>query len=271
MAFPRMIPLGASSRVWTQSGGTVCFLSWVQAINTVLPAKPIAIDGKTARRSHDRGAGKAAIQMVSAWAAETHLVLAQRHVKEQSNEQTALPLLLEQLELAGCIVSIDAMGCLPKIATQIKAQDGDYVLALKGNQGTMYQDVVDLFADVLATGFAELVHDTHHTIDKGHGRLEHRQYWTISDPACIAYLNAKQTWTGLHSIGMGDRGTQSGPAGVQRTPLLPHEPAGGCASLWRSRAQPLEGRNSLIANDKNEYIRLWERWGSHSGSPPPLW
>jgi predicted transposase YbfD/YdcC len=124
-----------------------CFLSWVQAINTVLPAKPLAIDGKTARGSRDRGAGKAAIQMVSAWATQTHLVLAQRHVKEHSNEQTALPFLLKQLELAGCIVSLDAMGCLPKIAKQIKEQDGEYVLALKANQGTMYQDVVDLFED----------------------------------------------------------------------------------------------------------------------------
>jgi predicted transposase YbfD/YdcC len=179
-----------------------CFLSWVQAIHTVLPAKPLAIDGKTARRSHDRGVGKAAIQMVSAWATETHLVLAQRHVKEHSNEQTALPRLVEQLELAGCIVSIDAMGCLPKMARQIKEQDGEYVLALKDNQGTLYQDVVDLFADAETTGFAELVHDTHQTVDKGHGRREFRHYWTISEPTCIPYLNAKQTWTGLCSVGM---------------------------------------------------------------------
>jgi predicted transposase YbfD/YdcC len=94
------------------------------------------------------------------------------------------------------------MGCLPKIARQIKEQDGEYVLALKANQGTMYQDVVDLFDDALTTGFADMEHDTHHSVDKGHGRLEHRQYWTISDPACIAYLNAKEAWTGLCSIGM---------------------------------------------------------------------
>ncbi len=183
-------------------GFQACFLSWVLAINTALPAQQIAIDGKTARRSHDRGVGKAAIQMVSAWASETHLVLAQRHVKEHSNEQTALPLLLKQLELAGCIVSIDAMGCLPKIATQITEQDADYVLALKDNQGTMYQDVVDLFADAQANAFADYVHDTHQTVDKGHGRLERRQYWTISDPECIAYLNAKDRWPGLRSVGM---------------------------------------------------------------------
>ena len=108
------------------------------------------------------------------------------------------------------------------------------------NQGTMYQDVVDLFDDALATEFADFEHDTHSTVDKGHGRLDHRQYWTISDPECHAYLNAKQTWTGLRSIGMGDRQTQSGRAGVQRAPLLSHEPAGGCASHRPHRAQPLE-------------------------------
>jgi predicted transposase YbfD/YdcC len=159
-----------------------CFLSWVQAINTVLPAQQIAIDGKTARRSHDRGAGKAAIQMVSAWATESHLVLAQRHVAEHSNEKTALPVLLEQLELAGCIVSIDAMGCHAKIARQIKQQEGEYVLALKDNQGTMYQDVVDLFDDALTPQGADLLHDSHTTQNSAHGRLERRQYWTIADP-----------------------------------------------------------------------------------------
>ena len=110
-----------------------CFLSWVQAINSVLPSQQIAIDGKTARRSHERAKGKAAMQMVSAWARARHLVLAQRHVEAHSNEKTALPILLEQLEVAGCIVSIDAMDCHPKIAKQIKA-----------NQGTLYQNVVDL-------------------------------------------------------------------------------------------------------------------------------
>jgi predicted transposase YbfD/YdcC len=169
-----------------------CFLSWVQAINTVLPTQQMAIDGKTARRSQDHATGRAAIQMVSAWASATHLVLAQRHVDEHSNEKTALPTLLEQLELAGCIISIDATGYQPKIAKQIKEQDGEYVLALKGNQGTLYQEVVGLFADALTTRFADLVHDDYKTVEKGHGRLEIRQYWTTSDPDCIAYLNAEQ-------------------------------------------------------------------------------
>jgi predicted transposase YbfD/YdcC len=146
-----------------------------------------AIDGKTARRSHERAEGQAAIQMVSAWPSASHLVLGQRHVQEHSNEKTALPRLLEQLELAGCIVSIDAMGCHAKIARQIKEQDGEYVLALKANQGTLYQDVVDLFADALSTPGADWLHDYHRTEDQGHGRRERRQYWTIADPEVIAY------------------------------------------------------------------------------------
>jgi len=153
-------------------------------------------------------------------------------VAEYSNEQTALPALLEQLEVAGCIVSIDAMGYQPKIAKQSKEQDGEYVLALKANQGTLYQDVVDLFADALSTEGADLVHDCHHTVDKGHERLELLQSWTIADPACIAYLNAKEAWPGLRSIGMEDRGTSGWRAGNRRTPLLHLESGRQRPGLW---------------------------------------
>ena len=217
MAFLRMRRLGASLRAWTQSRGTACFLSWVQAINAVLPAKPLAIDGKTARRSHERAAGRDAIQMVSAWAAASHLVLAQRHVAEHSNEKTALPFLLEQLDLVGCIVSIDAMGCHAKIARQIKQQDGEYVLALKATQGTLYQDVVDLFADALTPQGADLLHDDHPTQATGHGRVERRQYWTIADPEVIAYLNVKEAWSGLRSIGGLPSSSPRWPAASRRS------------------------------------------------------
>ncbi len=84
------------------------------------------------------------------------------------------------------------------------------MLALKDNQGTLYQEVVDLFADAETTGFTQWVHDTHQTVDKAHGRLEQRQYWTIADPTCVAYLNAKQTWTGLRSVGMVEAHRQVG-------------------------------------------------------------
>jgi len=179
-----------------------CFLDWVQAVNSVLPSQQIAIDGKTVRRSHDRGVGKAAIHLVSAWAASNHLVLAQVKVDEKSNEITAIPALLRQLELAGCIVSIDAMGCQTAIAKQIKEQDGEYVFGLKGNQSTLHREVEESFTDAQASHFVDIAHDSYKTVDKDHGRLEIREYWTICDPQYITYLNANQSWKGLRSIGM---------------------------------------------------------------------
>lgn len=184
-----------------------CFLSWVRAVQRVVPLprgqqEVIALDGKAVRRSHDRCAGKSAIHMVSAWATGQRLVLAQTQVDEKSNEITALPVLLRQLALSGCIVTIDAMGCQTAIARQIVEQGGDYVLALKGNQGTLAQDVELMFTEGRATGFAEIAHDTHTTTEKDHGRLEIRRHWTIQDPAYIAYLNPQGAWEGLQGVGM---------------------------------------------------------------------
>jgi predicted transposase YbfD/YdcC len=174
-----------------------CFLEWVQAISTLTRGQVIAIDGKTLRRSHDRSLGKAAIHMVSAWAAENRLVLGQTKVDEKSNEITAIPELLALLDIAGCIVTIDAMGCQKQIARLIIEESGDYVLALKENQGQLYQEVKELFEDeelVTAVG------DVHETVNKGHGRLEHRQCWSIADQECLSYLNPKEAWKGLQSV-----------------------------------------------------------------------
>src|SRR2546425_1480860 len=121
------------------------FLQWVQGISTTVQGV-IAIDGKTLRRSHDHAAGKKALHMVSAWAVENRLVLAQLATEEKSNEITAIPLLLQQLALAGCIVTIDAMGTQTKIADQIIEQAGEYALALKDNQGNLYEEVKATFA-----------------------------------------------------------------------------------------------------------------------------
>jgi predicted transposase YbfD/YdcC len=179
-----------------------CFLEWVQAVNSVLPMQQIALDGKTVRRSHDRRAGKKAIHLGSAWAAANRLVLAQVKVEEKSNEMTAIPLLLAQLELAGCMVSIDAMGCQTAIAKRIKDQDGEYVFGLKGNQGTLHREVEESLTHAQATQFAGIAHDDHKTVDKAHGRLEIRESWTIFEPDSIASLNAQQSWKGLRRIGM---------------------------------------------------------------------
>jgi predicted transposase YbfD/YdcC len=114
------------------------FVQWVRGISKTVKGV-VAIDGKTLRRSHDQTAGKKALHLVSAWAVENRLVLAQLATEEKSNEITAIPLLLRQLALEGCIVTIDAMGTQTKIAEQIIDQLGDYALALKDNQGNLYE------------------------------------------------------------------------------------------------------------------------------------
>ncbi len=178
------------------------FINWVNAVNRATAGQIIAIDGKRLRRSHDGRLGKQAIHMVSAWANEARLVLGQVKTDEKSNEITAIPQLLELLALRGCIVTIDAMGCQTEIAQKIVAAGGDYVLALKGNQGTLHDEVKDLFAYAREIEFKDVKHDFTQTIDKGHGRIEVRRYWTISDPEFITFLNSKGKWAGLQSIGM---------------------------------------------------------------------
>jgi predicted transposase YbfD/YdcC len=179
-----------------------CFLSWVQQTVTQTEGAVIACDGKTVRRAHDRDAGKAAVHMVSAWASAQHLVLGQVTVDEKSNEITALPALLKLLMLKGCIVTIDAMGCQTAIAQTIIDREADYVLALKENQETVYHEVVHLFADAHATAFADYDHDAAQTVDGGHGRVEIRRYWTISDPVTLRHLDPDGVWAGLRGVGM---------------------------------------------------------------------
>jgi len=178
------------------------FVSWVSAVNRVTAGQVIAIDGKRVRRSHDERLGKQAIHMVSAWANEARLVLGQVKTDEKSNEITAIPKLLNILALQGCIVTIDAMGCQTEIAQKIVDEGGDYVLALKGNQGTLHDEVKDLFAYAREIKFKDVTHDFTCTGDKNHGRFEIRRYRTISDPEFITFLNSKDKWAGLQNIGM---------------------------------------------------------------------
>jgi len=147
-------------------------------------------------------AGKKALHLVSAWAVENRLVLAQVATEEKSNEITAIPLLLRQLALAGCIVTIDAMGTQTKIAEQIIEQEGDYALALKENQGNLYEEVKATFALAEKDRFPNVLHEADQIVGKDHGRLEIRKYWTISDPAILAYLDPEKRWSGLRGIGM---------------------------------------------------------------------
>lgn len=139
-------------------------------------------------------------------------MLAQLATEEKSNEITAIPLLLEQLALAGCIVTIDAMGTQTKIARQIIKQEGEYALALKENHGDLYTEVQATFTLSEQEGFAMVPHEATRTVEKAHGRVEIRASWTISDPKILAYLDPEQRWDGLQGIGM-----------VRAERRLPHE------------------------------------------------
>ncbi len=178
-----------------------CFLSWVQSLNEKIRGV-VAIDGKTARRSYDRGKGKKELHLVSAWETEARLVLGQVAVEEKSNEITAIPELLELLQLEGCIVTIDAMGTQRAIAAQIIEQKGDYVLALEENQGNLYENVEDTFRLAQKEQFRGIESHFQETINKAHGRLEIRKYWLIDDLEQLSYLDEDGKWKGLQAIGM---------------------------------------------------------------------
>ena len=129
-----------------------CFLNWIKAINKITSGEVIAFDGKSLRHSYDKGAGIGAIHMVSAWATQNRLVLGQVKVDGKSNEITAIPELLKLLELSGCIVTIDAMGCQTEIVNLITEQNADYIITLKKNQGSLYKNVEQLFKSAIRTG-----------------------------------------------------------------------------------------------------------------------
>ena len=174
-----------------------CFISWTQAIAQLLPGEVVAVDGKTARRSYDQAGKKGAIHMVSAWATQQSLTLGQVKTDEKSNEITAIPQLLEMLELHGCIVTIDAMGCQREIAQRITQSGADYVLAVKENQGQLHESIQDLFEGAEAFGFDGVPYDHAQTVDKGHGRVERRECWVIADPDCLDYLDPHGQWPQL--------------------------------------------------------------------------
>jgi predicted transposase YbfD/YdcC len=175
-----------------------CFVAWVAAL-TGAPADVIAIDGKTLRRSYQKKGAKAPIHMVSAFAARQRLVLGQVKVAEKSNEIIAIPALLAMMAIEGAIVTIDAMGCQREIAQQILDQKADYVLALKGNQGTLREDVGLFVAEQKANGFKDTRISRHETVDGDHGRIETRTYTAIHD---VAWLQDRHDWPGLQGIVM---------------------------------------------------------------------
>jgi predicted transposase YbfD/YdcC len=174
-----------------------CLLSWIQAVQEATDHRLIAIDGKTLRGSYDRQSGKAAIHMVSAWASENTLSLGQVVVDEKSNEITAIPELLRLLDVAGALVTIDAMGCQKEIAAQIRAGGGDYVLAVKQNQPSLYERVDEAISVGLEQD-ASVVQE-HQTVETGHGRQETRTYAILPAPASV---DPASEWRDLCAVGM---------------------------------------------------------------------
>ena len=177
------------------------FLNWMGSVSQLIEGI-VAVDGKKLRRSHDKGIGKEAIHMVSAWGVANGLVLGQRKVDEKSNEITAIPQLLEALDLKDCIVTIDAMGCQRDIAQQIVDQEGDYLLSLKGNQGQLHEDVAEMFDYFEEIAFQEIDHDYHKMVNKGHGRLEVRECWVFEPAAWSDYFRTLDKWVGLQAVAM---------------------------------------------------------------------
>jgi predicted transposase YbfD/YdcC len=175
-----------------------CCVAWVASL-TEASAEVIAIDGKTSRRSYQKKGCKQAIHMVSAFAARQRLVLGQIKVADKSNEIVAIPKLLDMLAIEGAIVTIDAMGCQREIAQKIVDKKADYVLALKGNQGTLHEDVELFAAEQKAKGFNDTKISRHQTVDGEHGRIETRTTTVIHD---VAWLRERHAWPGLNGVVM---------------------------------------------------------------------
>jgi predicted transposase YbfD/YdcC len=178
------------------------FASWIESVFRRTRGQVVAVDGKTARRSHNRAMGKDAIHMVSAWASANRLVLGQRKVEEGANEIPAIPELLGLLDLANCVVTIDAIGCQKEIAQTILDRKADYVLAVKQNQGHLYEDIQEWFTYAQEVAFKEMPHGYHQAISKAHGRIEIRRCWAIADPRAFEYIRHYEGWAGLQSIVM---------------------------------------------------------------------
>ena len=175
------------------------FLLWMRSVAQVANGEVVAMDGKQARGARTAD-GKEGLRLVSAWACEQRRVLGQLKTEEKSNEITALPLLLEWLELRGCLVTIDAMGCQREIAAQIIAQKADYVLSLKSNQGVLHEEVAAYFAWAQETKFKEIEDDSCASREKDHGRIEGRRGFVTED---TEWFTEKAEWAGLRSFIIG--------------------------------------------------------------------
>jgi predicted transposase YbfD/YdcC len=176
-----------------------CFLRWVRCLCQLSHGEVVPIDGKTLRHSYDTEIGQSAIHMVSAWAASNCMVLGQLKVTDKSNEITAIPELLDVLDLAGCIVTIDALGCQKTIAQRIIAKEAAYILAVKENHGQLYADIAQTFTRLVQDPTRASLLDYYESTTHGHGRQEIRRCWTTAD---LSEVRNTADWAGLQSIGL---------------------------------------------------------------------
>ena len=181
------------------------FARWVQAIRTATDDEVIGIDGKTARRSHNKGTGIKPLHLVSAWASRNRLVLGQIKVDEKSNEITAVPELLQLLDLKGCIVTVDALNTQKEITRQIRQQGADYVMALKQNHPTLHAEVEGIFEAVREDDNADGAISTTESIETNHGRMETRRCWSVEAPDWITDF---PEWEDLQSLILVESGRQ---------------------------------------------------------------
>ena len=262
------------SRVFAALDGQAfldCFLQWVKDLEETTDGKVVAIDGKTARASLDRRKDKNPLHVVSAWVTENRLFLGQEVVDDKSNEITAIPRLLEVLELTGAIVTIDAMGCQKEIAAKIREKKADYVLAVKGNQEHLEEDVMEAFMAVDEGRSAAKV-DTHTEHNKGHGRVETRCTQTMAVPEDLRNQDA---WRDVRSIARCTRTYQE--KGVEKSEvryfissLKPYAKRLACAIRshwgvenglhWVLDMHFAEDRNRARTGDAAANLALLRRW-----------
>jgi predicted transposase YbfD/YdcC len=173
------------------------FVEWISSVVSLSKGTLVNIDGKTLRGSKSPADGKKALNVVSAWATEASVVLGQIRCEEKSNEITAIPELLKIIDIAGCIVTIDAMGCQKEIIKEIAEKEADYVISLKGNQGKLHQEIKDYLDWAERIRFKEIKFDYSETLEKGHGRIEEKRCWVTEE---IDWLEQKAEWTNLKSV-----------------------------------------------------------------------
>jgi predicted transposase YbfD/YdcC len=223
---------------------TECFVNWTQALHVATEGEVIAVDGKTIRHSFDTATGKNALHLVSAWASENGLALGQVRVDDKSNEITAIPKLLDMIDVSGRIITTDAMGCQKDIAGKIVEKKGDYVLCLKGNQESLHEEVKYFFDEARAASFEDVEHSYFESVEKDHGRIEIRRCWVVEDDA-MEWLEKEDQWPGLKSIAAIESERRIGSKTTVETRYFISSLAGRAAKLVSAAREHWAIENSL--------------------------